>query len=71
MGLPVKEMPLTWQVIATALGGILLTVIAWETSRAVEALRDIEKSLAIAVQRLDEHERRLGNLETLYLKREQ
>lgn len=65
-----RELPLTWRVAATLTGGLLLSIIAYETSRAVEALRDIEKSLAVAVQRLDDHERRIGNLETLYFKRD-
>lgn len=64
-----KQAP-SWQVVATALGGILLSLIAWEVSRAVDSLREIEKTLAVAVQRVEDHERRIGNLETLFLKPE-
>lgn len=58
----------SWQVIATVFGGMLLSVIAWQITRVVETLEDIDKSLAVAVQRIEEHERRLQNLETLFLK---
>ena len=65
-----KNTPPSWQVVATVLGGILLSVIAWEVSRAVDSLREIERTLAVAVQRVEDHERRIGNLETLFLKPE-
>lgn len=58
----------TWSVVASTLGGLLLGIIAWECNRATRQLEDIARTLAVAVQRVEDHDRRLQNLETLFLK---
>jgi hypothetical protein len=65
------DIPVSWRVLASVFGGILLTVLAWQTSRAVTQLEQIKEAVVVAVHRIEDHERRIGNLETLYLKREQ
>ena len=65
-----KELPPSWKAAATVTGGILLSVIAWEVSRAVDSLREIERTLAVAVQQIQDLDRRVQNLETLFLKPE-
>ena len=64
-----------WQSLTTGLIGLLLSLIAWNVNQATDQLRamnikiaEIGQTLAVAVFRLEDHERRLGNLETLYMK---
>lgn len=66
----VQEVTVTWAVVGGGAVATLLTVIAWQFAQATEQLRrinekmaEISATLAVAVQRVDDHERRITRLE--------
>lgn len=44
----------------------LLAFLGWVGQSIVDKLSDLNTTMAVAVQRVDDHDRRLGNLEALY-----
>ncbi len=44
----------------------LLAFLGWVGTSIVEKLSELNSTVKVAVQRVDDHDRRLGNLEALY-----
>lgn len=48
---------------------VLMAAATYSLQQINSEMSEISKSLAVAVQKIEDHDRRLENLETLYLKR--
>lgn len=57
----------TWEKVGTVLVPALLTILIGVLSWMAANIAEINRTLAVAVQRVDELDRRVSNLETLYL----
>lgn len=58
---------ISWQKLGEILVPLLLTLLCAILGWMASNISEINSSLAVAVVKIDEHDRRLSNLETLYL----